>query len=111
MTGNLLSGAASASATTSNGGQGQHAKLDNTRYTYFGRLYGVGAAVGLSDNAISSHSLAPQYSYHEVGYSAQVTYIYNMSNALMMEPESTNLYAMTGYLPQLRRVLELCRNK
>jgi hypothetical protein len=97
FTGMLLSNAAG--ATTFNGDQFQHAKFDNTKYTYNGRSYGVGAAVGLGDGIITSNTLATQYSYQEVGYSAQVTCIYNMSNALTMAPFETYLYTVTGYLP------------
>lgn len=95
--GNLLFDAAS--ATVSDGSQRQHAKFDNTRYTYVGRSYGVGSTVGLGDKVITSNSLATGYAYQEVGYSAQVTCIYNMSNTLRMKSTGTYLYAVTGYLP------------
>lgn len=70
--GNILSDAANANGSDS---LHQHTNFDNTRYTYFGRSYGAGAAVGLGDNDISSNLLATQYVYQEAGYSAQVACI------------------------------------
>ena len=95
--GNILSSAANANGL--NNLSHPHAKFDNTRYTYFGRSYGVGATVGLGDLAITGNPLATQYTYQEVGYSTQVSCIYNMSNAMSIGKESTYLYGVTGYLP------------
>ena len=95
--GNILSSAANANGL--NNLSHPHAKFDNTRYTYSGRSYGVGATVGLGDLAITRDPLATQYNYQEIGYSTQVSCIYNMSNALSVVNESTYLYGVRGYLP------------
>jgi hypothetical protein len=97
FTGQLLANAAS--STTTIGNQRQHAKFDNTKYTYDGRSYGVGSAVGLGDNSITNNSLAMRYTYQEVGYAPQVSCIYNMSSALTMYTGDHWEYIVKGYLP------------
>ena len=95
--GNILSSAADANGLESL--SHPHGKFDNTRYTYFGRSYGVGATVGLGDLAITRNPLATQYNYQEIGYSTQVSCIYNFSNAMSIVNQGTYLYAVKGYLP------------
>ncbi len=61
MLGSLV--ASAASATTVDGGIRQHPKFDNTRYTFNGRSYGVGASAGLADDSITENPLALSYMY------------------------------------------------
>ncbi|KAI9849059.1 MAG: hypothetical protein M1838_000289 [Thelocarpon superellum] len=51
-----------------------HIKNDNTRYSYLGRSYGVGASVGLVDvGDVDDITPLQTYSYRETGYQANVT--------------------------------------
>ena len=78
----------------------QHAKLDNTRYTYNGRSFGVGSSVGLTDSAITDNPLALSYVYQENGLRVDVECIYNTSSEFAIEGETlTNIYAVRGFLP------------
>ncbi|KAL9630412.1 MAG: hypothetical protein Q9164_006429, partial [Protoblastenia rupestris] len=98
LLGSLL--ASAASATTVDGRVREHAKFDNTRYTYNGRSFGAGASVGLSDSAISDNPLALSYSYRENGLRTDVKCIHNSSAQFIIEDESlTNIYPVRGYLP------------
>ena len=98
MLGSLLTSAAS--ATTVDGGIRQHPKLDNTRYTYNGRSYGIGASVGLADGQIMGNSLAVSYSYQENGLRADVQCIYNSSaNFHIANKIETEIYPAVGNLP------------
>ncbi|KAL1801589.1 hypothetical protein ACET3X_001931 [Alternaria dauci] len=77
-----------------------HRKLDNTRFSYRGRSYGVGAAVGLKDQAITSNSQIAGYIYEEAGYVANVTCTYNAtSNFTLSGPVNEWIYAASGNLP------------
>ncbi|CAN9101076.1 unnamed protein product [Alternaria alternata] len=77
-----------------------HRKLDNTRFSYRGRSYGVGAAVGLKDQAITSNSQIAGYIYEEAGYVANVTCAYNAtSNFTLSGPVNEWIYAASGNLP------------
>ncbi|KAK0510924.1 hypothetical protein JMJ35_006476 [Cladonia borealis] len=98
LLGSLL--ASGASATTVDGGVRQHAKLDNTRFTYYGRSYGVGASVGLVDESVAKNSLANGYSFQEFGLRADVGCVYNSSTEFIIGGEvDTNIYPALGYLP------------
>ena len=98
LLGSLL--ASAASATTVDGGVRQHAKLDNTRYTYYGRSYGVGASVGLADESIAENSLAKIYFFQEHGLRADVGCIYNSSTEYVIGGEvDPNIYPVSGNLP------------
>lgn len=46
-------------------------KLDNTRYSYAGRSYGVGSSVGLVDKNFVQNT-TKGYTYNEIGYLTQV---------------------------------------
>ena len=98
MLGSLL--ASAASATPVDGGIWQHPKLDNTRYTYNGRSYGVGASVGLADSPITKNTLTLSYMYQENGLRADVACIYNTSTKFVIADESeTYIYPVVGNLP------------
>ena len=98
LLGSLL--ASGASATTVDGGVRQYAKLDNTRFTYYGRSYGVGASVGLADESVAVNSLAKSYSFQERGLRADVGCIYNSSTKYVIGGEvDPNIYPVSGYLP------------
>lgn len=98
MLGSLL--ASAASATTVDGGIRQHPKLDNTRYTYNGRSYGVGAPVGLVDDPITDNPLVLSYLYQENGLRADVECIYNSSTEFVIADMSDqDIYPVMGNLP------------
>ncbi len=98
MLGSLV--ASAASATTVDGGIRQHPKFDNTRYTYNGRSYGVGASAGLADGSITENSLALSYLYQENGLRADVECIYNSTTDFLIADESlTEVYPVVGKLP------------
>lgn len=98
LLGSLLTSAAT--ATTVDGGIRQHAKFDNTRYTYNGRSFGAGASAGLADDSISANLLALSYTYLENSLRPDVQCIHNLSTQFLIEEESlTNIYPVRGYLP------------
>lgn len=83
LLGSLLGSAAS--ATTPDGQERQHSKLDNTHYEYIGRSYGVGSSVGLVDDAMQDDNLATAYSYQEVGYELDAKCIYNKTSGFIIK--------------------------
>lgn len=98
MLGSLV--ASAASATTVDGGVRQHTKFDNTRYTYNGRSYGVGASAGLADSSITDDPLALSYMFQENGLRADVECIYNSSTQFVITSgEDTFIYSVIGFLP------------
>ncbi|KAH0536094.1 hypothetical protein FGG08_006999 [Glutinoglossum americanum] len=98
LLGSLLSSAASATAL--DGNPRQHSKLDNTRLTYHGRSYGVGASVGLVDDSLLKNPFTASYTYQENGYDALVACSYNSSAEFTITPTGDNfLYAAAGTLP------------
>ena len=98
MLGSLV--ASAASATTVDGGVRQHPKFDNTRYTYNGRSYGVGASAGLADSPIRDDPLALSYMFQENGLRADVECIYNSSAKFVIRgEEDTFIYPAVGFLP------------
>jgi hypothetical protein len=76
-----------------------HAKLDNTRFTYYGRSYGVGASIGLLDDDILGDPLATRYVFQERGYNAQVTCIYNLTTDWTITQVSKNNFRAQEFLP------------
>ena len=98
MLGSLV--ASAASATTVDGGVRQHPKFDNTRYTYNGRSYGVGASAGLADSLITDDPLVLSYMFQENGLRADVECIYNSSTEFVItSEEDTYIYPAVGFLP------------
>lgn len=97
LQGSLLLSASS--ATPINGSIRQHGKLDNSRFTYFGRSYGVGSSVGLSDDALLANRLLQAYSYEEVGYETVVTCIHNASSQFTLVEDGNGWYEAYGPLP------------
>ena len=61
-----------------------HAKLDNTGYAYVNRSFGVGASVGLMDQAFSNTTQS--YYYTELGLLSQTSCIYNDTADLEVGP-------------------------
>ena len=105
LLGSLL--ASGASATTVDGGVRQHAKLDNTRFTYYGRSYGVGASVGLADESVAKNSLAKSYSFQERGLRADVGCVYNSSTEYVIGGELfPYIYPVSGNLPNSGKLSE-----
>lgn len=98
LLGSLL--ASATSATPIDGKPREHRKMDNSRYTYIGRSYGIGAAAGLVDGNIQDDELAIAYSYQEDGYDTAVTCIYNETADFRISEENTQwAYAAQGELP------------
>ena len=98
MLGSLV--ASAASATVVGAGARQHPKIDNTRYTYNGRSYGVGASAGLADSPITDDPLTLSYVFQENGLRADVECIYNSSTQFIITgEEETYIYPAVGYLP------------
>ncbi|EHA20674.1 hypothetical protein ASPNIDRAFT_43992 [Aspergillus niger ATCC 1015] len=97
----LVSSASTASPLTGSLRARSHAKLDSTGYSYSGRSYGVGSPVGLADeNVISFYPYAANYTYHERGYLAHVSCLYNSSSLFLLEDTyDTALYVAKGPLP------------
>ncbi|RSL58974.1 hypothetical protein CEP54_007490 [Fusarium duplospermum] len=62
----------------------RHQKLDATGFTYHGRSYGVGSAVGLIQPQLTDDiaGTIKNYSFHEHGYKCQVSCQYNKSSQL-----------------------------
>ncbi|RAH64139.1 uncharacterized protein BO66DRAFT_416132 [Aspergillus aculeatinus CBS 121060] len=96
----LISSASTASPLLANASR-VHPKLDSTGYSYTGRSYGVGAAVGLTDSALrATYPHATGYTYREPGYVATVECTYNRSTAFRLEALGEYaLYAARGPLP------------
>ncbi|KAJ5427868.1 hypothetical protein N7491_008310 [Penicillium cf. griseofulvum] len=99
LLGSLLSSINSASPI--HGGIRDHPKLDNTRYNYHGRSYGVGASAGLSDDSLVAIPHANNYTFHEIGLDASVDCMYNTSSLFVLQvlPQTT-LHAACGLLPR-----------
>ena len=79
-------------------------KLDNTRYSYVGRSYGVGSSVGLVDESFAQNTTRG-YTYKENGYLTQVQCIVNSTSDWAIsdaEPGLSsslpNLYMVAGSL-------------
>lgn len=104
--GSLLKSASD--ATTVDGSDLKHDKLDNTGFIYTGRSYGVGASVGLTDDIILNNNYAQNYSYLETGYNTRVTCMYNESTAFSLKPlgSSGNIFQAIGELPDSNGKIE-----
>ena len=51
-----------------------HKKLDNTKYSYVGRSYGVGSSVGLMDKDLShNNNMTLGFNYTEIGFNTTVS--------------------------------------
>ena len=81
-----------------------HRKLDNTGYSFFGRSYGIGASVGLVDQAKNA-TVILGYQFNETGYLSDVKCVVNAtSNWALTGPVYTstntypNLYLASGNL-------------
>lgn len=96
LQGDLLSSASS--ATTVDGSVRQHQKIDYTRFGYYGRSYGVGSSVGLTDRDIISHPRTLNYTFMETGFETYVDCARNSSSAFRIQPDGY-YYAATGELP------------
>lgn len=99
---NLLNSASS--ATPADGSLRQHAKLNNPRFTYFGRSFGVGASIGLTDTNITNNDLHLAFTYQEIGFNTAVSCIYNTSTALkLIKDPTSSSYEIIGPLPNSPR--------
>lgn len=65
-------------------------KADNSNYTYHGRSYGVGAAVGLFDKQVVKARRLLSYSYFENGYQSLWRCQYNRSSGSHFELTQTH---------------------
>lgn len=103
LQGFFLTSASSATSKTA-GEPRLHSKLDNVRWSYSGRSFGVGASAGIAVTAsIKGSNAFIAYQYQEVGYRAHVQCTKNMSSNIAVELyESTPLgytwYVLTGSL-------------
>jgi hypothetical protein len=91
-------------ATTKAGPNRTHAKLDNSRYSYRGRSYGVGASVGLLHLDGHSDQSVRNYTFDETGYTAEVTCTQNTTSEWKIHPSTGNCsriaeYFVKGSLP------------
>ncbi|KAI6780540.1 uncharacterized protein J7T54_000180 [Emericellopsis cladophorae] len=96
--GHLLMSATS--ATTTDGGSREHRKIDNSRYTYIGRSYGLGTSAGLLDRNLEEDRLAISYKYQEDGYTTDVKCIHNETSNFWIGSTAFDwLWAAQGELP------------
>ncbi|KAK4692660.1 hypothetical protein P7C71_g4587, partial [Lecanoromycetidae sp. Uapishka_2] len=73
LQGAMLSTASGASSRS--GGTNPHAKPDKTGYVYKERSFGVGASIGLMDEAFINSTQS--YDYNEIGFQSKTSCIYN----------------------------------
>ena len=85
-----------AQASNYSGGTSSHARLDKTGYVYAARSFGVGASVGLMDQAFPNTTKS--YDYTELGLQSHTSCIYNDTTDISVGP---NLLQDDGYLYQL----------
>ena len=111
FTGKLLDSASS--ATTPDGSARNHSKLDNARFRYTGRSYGVGTPVGLTDSKLLDISNIDKYSYTETGYTTTAKCIYNTSSLWYISPSvenntvgRPNIFYAIGWFPNSEYVPE-----
>jgi hypothetical protein len=89
----------SASTATTNLNETRiHSKLDNPRWSYLGRSYGVGASVGLA--SLEDANLM-SYEYNETGYIAELDCFRNATSQLKFELRADSgasypVYDLTG---------------
>ena len=103
LQGSMLGTAAQAS--NHSGGISSHARLDKTGYVYDARSFGVGASVGLMDQAFPTTTKS--YNYTELGLQSHTSCIYNdtadLSVGSDLLPQDDGylyqLFDVQGYLP------------
>ena len=96
---------AAAQALNQSGGISSHARLDKTGYVYAARSFGVGASVGLMDQAFPNTTKS--YNYTELGLQSHTSCIYNdtadisMGTDLLPQGDGWlyQLCDISGYLP------------
>ncbi|KAB8077640.1 hypothetical protein BDV29DRAFT_198435 [Aspergillus leporis] len=71
-------------ATNTTGTPQRFSKSDNTNFTYYGRSYGMGAAVGLNDT-FTSNPYIQSYDYNDTGYLSRYTCGYDPTFAIQLE--------------------------
>lgn len=82
-----------------------HSRLDNSKWSYMGRSYGVGSSIGLTVDSYDSQSSLSSINFTESGYNAQVKCIRNSSSDIFINYEgpfgdnTTLYYSLQGYLP------------
>lgn len=94
-----------AQASSQSGGISPHARLDKTGYVYDARSFGVGASVGLMDQAFPNTTKS--YNYTESGLQSHTSCIYNdtadwsLGDDLLPQDDGWlyQLYDITGNLP------------
>jgi hypothetical protein len=86
--GRILNTAASSSTKA-------HDKYDNSRFSYLGRSFGVGASVGLAGDILNIPNVE-SYTYFETGYQTNVSCITNSTSAFYIAPLNETRYF---YLP------------
>lgn len=94
LQGTMLDVAADASSRIN--GTNSHAKMDKTGYTYTHRSYGVGASAGLVEVVLLNST--ESYVYHELGFLAQTTCIYNSTSNFYLGP---NILEGAGFLVEI----------
>ncbi|KAI1159731.1 hypothetical protein F5B18DRAFT_635448 [Nemania serpens] len=90
---------AASSATPIGGSTRVHQKLDESGFTYVGRSYGVGAAVGLTDDDLTANESLLDYSYEEIGFDTSVACIYNTSSQFILVDDINSTWDAYGTLP------------
>lgn len=92
-------------ATTDGSKNRTHAKLDNSRYSYRGRSFGVGASIGIFGVADQNEQSVRSYTFNEVGYMTQVSCTHNATSMWRIQPlkgsncDGYETYAISGALP------------
>lgn len=97
LQGSLLD--AASSATPIGGLTRVHKKLDESGFTYVGRSYGMGAAVGLVDDDLTADESLLEYSYEEIGFDTSVACIYNASSQFILVEDVNDTWDAYGNLP------------
>jgi hypothetical protein len=77
------------SATNTTGLPQRFAKADNTNFTYAGRSYGMGAAVGLNDT-FTSNKYIQSYDYNDTGYLTRYTCGYDTTFAVQIDMSTSS---------------------
>ena len=95
-------------ATAPAGTLQDHSKLDNPKWVYQGRSYGVGSSIGLmSPSDIPADLQLSNYSFEEIGYNAGVQCNHIKSTNLTIEyqinQESLGVFLLEGTLPNMAK--------
>ena len=92
-------------ATTPDGTPRIHPKLDNPKWAYHGRSYGVGSSVGLGSVIGIGDSQPRDYSFAEEGYNASVHCNFSSQDNLKLEYKvnqgSLGIFRLKGSLPDV----------